>query len=54
MMADPLANSEPKRHARRRWVRWAVILVLVLIAVVVIVNLATGGGHTPGPPPGGH
>jgi hypothetical protein len=55
MMADPPAYSEPKRHARRRWVRVAVI-VLVLIVALVVVLLVTGGlgGHRPGPPEGGH
>jgi ABC-type transporter Mla subunit MlaD len=52
MMADPPAYSEAKRHARRRWVRVAVI-VLVLIVALVVVLLVTGG-HRPGPPSGGH
>jgi hypothetical protein len=51
-MADPPAYSEARRHARRRWVRVAVI-VLVLIVALVLVLLVTGV-HRPGPPPGGH
>jgi cell shape-determining protein MreD len=55
MMAGPPGYFEPKRHARRRWVRVAVI-VLVMIVVLVVVLLVAGvlGGHRPGPPAGGH
>jgi t-SNARE complex subunit (syntaxin) len=52
MMADPPAFSESKRHARRRWVRVAVIVVVLIVALVVV--LLVTGVHRPGPPPGGH
>jgi hypothetical protein len=47
-MADPLRYPEPKRPARRRWVRFSVLLAIVLILVVVVL-LITLGGHTPDP-----
>jgi hypothetical protein len=52
-MADPLRYPEPKRPTKRRWVRLSVILAVVLILVAVAL-LLTLGGHSPGPPPGGH
>jgi hypothetical protein len=52
-MADPLRYPEEKRPARRRWLRFSVILGVVLILVVVVLLLVLSG-HRLGPPPGGH
>ena len=36
--------TEPHKPARRRWVRWAVIIVVLLLVAWAVLVLTGGGG----------
>jgi hypothetical protein len=56
-MADPPRYPDTdERTGVPRWV-WVVGIIVVLVVLLVVILMLTGvfgGGHRPGPPPGGH
>lgn len=47
-MADAPPPTAPADHARPRWVKIFVIVVVVITGVVIVAMVAGGGEHGPG------
>ena len=50
---DTGADPDREWTGLPRWV-WLVGVIAVLVVLLVVIVILVGGGHTPGPPPGGH